>query len=121
MQNIKVDFDLFYYLEEDHLTWHCPQFALYGVAPYEVKGISLDEFAFKTFENKLDREIKRFPSTESFINSLIEQGHWYGGDLFGSQPKPLEFFLESQPVLAKLVSLSSTQASKYSHNIRLSA
>lgn len=121
MQNIKVDFDLFYYLEEGYLTWHCPQFALYGVTPFEPKGIPLDDFAYQTFENKLEKEIKRFPSTEKFIKTLIEQGHWYGGDLFGAEPKPLDFFLENQPVLARLVSLSSSHSSKYSYNFRLSA
>lgn len=119
MQDITIDIDLFYYIEEEYLTWHCPQFALYGVTPYEPMGKKLDDFALTTLERKVGQRTARFGSNERFLSTLVEHGHWAGEDLESSKPKPIEHYISTQPVLAKLVNLPTTNSSRHSYTISI--
>lgn len=117
MRNITVDIDLFYYIEEDCLTWHCPQFALYGVTPYTPTGKGVEDFALETLGKKIGQRTDRFGSGKKFIASLIEHGHWKGDNIENARPMKVERYISSQPMLAKLANLPETKASRHSYTI----
>lgn len=121
MKEISIEYDLFYYLEEGYLTWDCPQFTLYGVAPYEPKGQTLENFAIAIFEKKLASEIQRFSETEDFINALLKQGHWKGLGPYDAQPRSLLYFLNKKPILKRLIEMPDSSSLKGEQVLKLSA
>jgi len=118
MEKTKVLVKILYCTEDNDLVLHCPQLAVYGVCEGILKDNLLnDKLVLDSFETKLRKQIKRLPSEAEFLRNLLEHGHWITmSDRY--RPRPVQYFINLQPVLKRMIDLPDSKMVNYSFEYR---